>query len=95
MKPSTYRMLFLLPAVMLMVGQLSMAQQSVIGKPAQATPAQTAALAMAIGQPLPVVPAYAVPQGLNRPHIWVAAFFGCSPTVYFRAAELLQQNLCT
>ncbi|MGD0309935.1 MAG: S53 family peptidase [Acidobacteriota bacterium] len=76
MKPSTYRMLFLLSAVLLMVGQLSLARQHAAVPPAQATPAQTAAFAMAIGQPLPVVPAYAVPNGVNRPHIWVDAFLG-------------------
>jgi subtilase family serine protease len=73
MKPSNYRMLFLLPAVLLMVGQIGLAQQSSI-----ATPGQTAVLAMAIGQPLPVVPANAVPHGLNRPHVWVAAFLGAN-----------------
>jgi subtilase family serine protease len=76
MKPSIYRMLFLFSAVMLLVGQLSLAQQSSIP-----TPKQTAALAVAIGQPLPVVPAYAVPKGLNRPHIWVAASLGARPAV--------------
>jgi len=69
MKPSTYRMLFLLPAVLLMVGQLGLAQQA-------ATPGQIAALATAIGQPLPVVPSYAVAKGVTRPHIWVAEFLG-------------------